>query len=132
MEPGRLAVARVFAGLSAADLQALAAVTTEREVAPGELVVAQGDFGHALFVIESGEAEVTVDGVPVATLGCGDVFGEIALLASGRRTASVTAISPLRLLAIFKRDVWRLETAAPRAAERVRSLISERREGPPA
>ena len=65
----------------------------------------EGEFGHALFAIESGTAEVSADGETRATLGPGDVFGEIAVMASGRRTASVVATSPMRLVAFFKRDV---------------------------
>jgi CRP-like cAMP-binding protein len=54
------------------------------------------------------------------------VFGEIAVLASGRRTATVVATSPMRLITLFKRDVWALEQAAPAAARRLRDLIAER------
>jgi CRP-like cAMP-binding protein len=77
-------------------------------------------------VIESGTAEVSADGVTVRTLGPGDVFGEIAVLMSGRRTATVVATSPMRLLALFKRDVWALERRSPALAERLRALVAER------
>ena len=87
----------------------------------------EGDFGHALYAVESGTAEVTSDGKKLGTLGPGDVFGEIAVLASGRRTATVVATSPMRLIALFKPQVWALERKAPVAAERLRSLIAERR-----
>ncbi len=56
----------------------------------------EGDFGHGFFAIEDGTAEVLRDDTVVASLGPGDVFGEIALLASGRRTASVVATTPMR------------------------------------
>ena len=46
-------------------------------------------------------------------------MGEVAVLASGRRTASVVASSPLRAVEIFKRDVWRLDQTAPEAAARL-------------
>jgi len=48
------------------------------------------------------------------------------VVASGRRTASVTATSPMRLIVLFKRDVWALERRAPAAPERLRELIAER------
>jgi hypothetical protein len=41
--------------------------------------------------------------------------------------ASVTATSPMRLIALFKRDVWALERRSPQAAERLRALVAERR-----
>ena len=60
-----------------------------------------------------GTADVTVDGSPVRRLGRGDVFGEIAVLSSGRRTATVTSTSPMRLVSVFKRDLWRFADANP-------------------
>ena len=84
---------------------------------------------HALYGIERGTAEVTRDGEVVRTLGPGDVFGEVAVLASGRRTATVTATSAMTLIAVFKRDVWRLEQHSPEAAERLRALVEERLAG---
>jgi CRP-like cAMP-binding protein len=80
-----------------------------------------------MYAIESGTAEVRLDGKPPGKLGPGDVFGEIAAISSGRRTASVVATSPMRLIALFKRDLWALERNAPEATERFRALISERR-----
>jgi CRP-like cAMP-binding protein len=57
-----------------------------------------------------------------------DVFGEIAVVASGRRTVSVVATSPVRLIAFFKRDVWALEQRCPELTERLRTLAAEHRE----
>ncbi|MGX5656253.1 MFS transporter [Geodermatophilus nigrescens] len=66
-------------------------------VPAGEVVVAEGDAGDRYYVIESGTAAVTGDGRTLATLGPGQGFGEIALLRSTRRTATVRALSDLRL-----------------------------------
>jgi CRP-like cAMP-binding protein len=65
----------------------------------------EGEFGHALFAVEFGTANVIVDGSVVSTIMSGDVIGEVAILASGRRTATVVATSPIRLIALFKRDI---------------------------
>ena len=54
-------------------------------------------------------------------------MGEVAVLASGRRTASVVATSPMRLLAFFKRDVWALDTRAPDAAQRLKAALDDHR-----
>jgi CPA1 family monovalent cation:H+ antiporter len=126
MDPARLASVPFFAGLSDDDLAALAEAMSEAEAFEGQMLAAEGDFGHALYVIESGTAEVSADGVTVRTLGPGDVFGEIAVLMSGRRAATVVATSPMRLLALFKRDVWALERRSPALAERLRALVAER------
>lgn len=127
METARLAAIPLFSGLEDEDLAAIASAASEVEAGEGESVATEGDFGHALYAVESGTAEVTSDGKKLGTLGPGDVFGEIAVLASGRRTATVVATSPMRLIALFKPEVWALERKAPVAAERLRSLIAERR-----
>lgn len=126
MESSRLAVIPVFAALDEATLTELARVATEMEAPPGKVIAAEGDFGHAMFAIESGTADVVAGDQTLKTLGPGDVFGEVAVLASGRRTASVVATSPIKLITVFKRDVWTLERRAPDAAAALRELIAER------
>ena len=127
MEASRLTASPLFADLGDAERAAVADAAYEVEAAAGDQLANKGDFGYALYAIESGTADVTADGVQLRTLGPGDVFGEIALIASGRRTASVVATSPMKLIALFKRDVWALEKNAPEAATRLRALIAERR-----
>jgi len=95
-------------------------------VASGTALTNEGDFGHGFFAIEDGTADVFHDGVLVATLGRGDVFGEIALLSSGRRTATVVATSAMRLVSLFKRDLWALEEQSPELAEALRTTVRER------
>jgi CRP-like cAMP-binding protein len=112
-------------GLGKSELDAIARTATEREFAPGEALTIQGHFGHCLFLIESGTADVTIDGEQVRSVGPGDTVGEIALLSTGRRTASVVATSRVRAAALFKRDVWALEREAPDAAGRLRAAIAE-------
>ena len=126
MTPDRLAAIPLFAELEPEHLAALADVVSEVEAVPGQPLCTEGDFGHALYAIESGTADVTRDGEPVRTIGAGDVFGEVAVLQAGRRTATVVASSPMRLIAIFKRDVWALERRSPTASEQLRKLVSER------
>ena len=114
-----------FAGLPARELDAVAGVATEREFATGEPLTNEGEFGHCLFVIESGSAEVSTNGAGVRVVGPGAVVGEIAVLASGRRTASVVATAPVRVVAFFKRDVWNLEGDAPELERRLREALVE-------
>ena len=54
------------------------------------------------------------------------MFGEIAIVASGRRTASVVAKTPMRLITLFKQDLWRIEKQSPALAEALREMTLER------
>lgn len=78
----------------------LAAAAVPRQVGAGEVVVAQGDVGDEFFMIESGELQVAQDGHDVRRLGPGDSFGEVALLHSIPRTATVSAVQPSSLLSL--------------------------------
>ena len=126
MEPSRLAAIPLFHSLAAEHLEALAAVASETDASEGQRLATQGEFGHALYAIEEGTADVTLDGRSVGTLGSGDVFGEIAVLAAGRRTATVVATSSMKLIAIFKRDVWALEQSSPETSGELRKLVADR------
>jgi CPA1 family monovalent cation:H+ antiporter len=117
----------IFAGLPEAELDAVAEAVRTVELDEGEPVATEGDFGHTLFFVEEGTADVVRDGAVLRSVGPAEVVGEIAVLASGRRTASVVATSPMRLLALFKRDVWGLERRAPEAAGRLQAILDGRR-----
>jgi len=81
----------LFADLDSRELQDVANSMRERRIAAGDVILEQGAAGAGFFVVDQGMAEVTVDGDPVATIGPGDYFGEIALLTGSDRTATVTA-----------------------------------------
>jgi CPA1 family monovalent cation:H+ antiporter len=114
-----------FGGLPARERDGIADVATEREFAAGESLTSEGDFGHCLFVIESGSAAVSTNEPVTRAINPGSVVGEIAVLASGRRTASVVAATPVRAVAFFKRDVWNLEQTAPELERRFREALGE-------
>ena len=67
-----------------------------RRFSPGDEVAREGESGVGFFVIEDGQAKVTVHGDEVRTLGPGDYFGEVALITHGARTATVTAHTELK------------------------------------
>jgi CRP/FNR family transcriptional regulator, cyclic AMP receptor protein len=85
----------LFAGLNRRELKRIASVFKERRFPAGETVIQQGSGGAAFFVIDAGEATVSVDGTEQRVLGPGDYFGELALIDEGTRTATVTAASDL-------------------------------------
>jgi len=77
-------------------------------------------------VIESGSASVTIDGHHVNDLGAGDFFGEVALLATPRRTASVETTSPMRAALITGANFRAMIREFPEIEEKVRVAMEER------
>lgn len=88
---------QLFAELDGRQVEQFARLLKERRFAKGETVILEGSGAAAFFLIDSGEATVTVRGqeVPQAQLGPGDHFGEIALIDGGPRSATVTAATDL-------------------------------------
>src|SRR4030088_2734380 len=83
----------MFKPLSDKELKTPAATFTDRSLQTRQELTSEGKGAAGFFVIESGEADVAVDGQARGTLGPGDYFGEIALIDGGSRTATVTASS---------------------------------------
>jgi phosphoenolpyruvate synthase/pyruvate phosphate dikinase len=85
----------LFAGLSEHEVEQLATLFKARRFAAGETVIREGSGGASFYLIDSGQARVTIRGDEVAMLGPGDHFGEIALIDGGERLATVTAVTDL-------------------------------------
>jgi CRP-like cAMP-binding protein len=81
----------LFAGLDRRELEEIASTMRERRFSAGDTVTEEGTGGAGFFVVESGEADVTVDGQTRGTIRPGDYFGEIALLTGSDRTATIRA-----------------------------------------
>jgi CRP/FNR family transcriptional regulator, cyclic AMP receptor protein len=86
----------LFEHFEKGDLERLARSFKERTFDAGSTVAGEGKTGAGFFVIESGEATVSVRGDERRSLGPGDYFGEIALIDDGARSATITAVSDLR------------------------------------
>jgi CRP-like cAMP-binding protein len=86
----------LFADLDRAELQQIANSMKQRTFSAGQEIAVEGQSGVGFFVIEDGQAKVTVHGDEVRRLGPGDYFGEVALITQGARTATVTADTDLR------------------------------------
>ncbi len=85
----------LFADLDRRELQSLASSFKERIFEAGSTVVGEGSGGVGFFIIDEGDAKVTVGGEERARLGPGNYFGELALIDEGTRTATITAESDL-------------------------------------
>ena len=116
----------LFADLTDEQRAEVASRVHDVEVATDETIAIQGDNAYELFVIEEGEAEVRRDGETIATLTAGDVCGEIGVLVTGTRRATVVATTPMRLIAMFSRDFRQVEHHVPTIAERLREIMRSR------
>jgi CRP-like cAMP-binding protein len=86
----------LFSDLGRKDVEQIASSMKERNFGEGESLTVEGRGGVGFFVIEDGEARVTVHDEERGKLGPGDYFGEIALITEGARTATITAATPVK------------------------------------
>jgi CRP/FNR family cyclic AMP-dependent transcriptional regulator len=86
----------IFSDLDGKELERIAASMKQRTFNAGDTVTSEGTSGVGFFVIEDGEATVSVAGDERRKLGPGDYFGEVALLNESARTATITADTDLR------------------------------------
>jgi CRP-like cAMP-binding protein len=122
-----LGEAPLFNTLSRRDLVELAKVTEDMEVEAGKVLAREGDIGQEFFVIVDGEVSVSKDGQEVRRLGQGDFFGEIALVwESARRTATVTAESPLRFFVLTRQSFRSLIEHQPEIERCVLEALEDR------
>jgi voltage-gated potassium channel len=115
----------LFAKLDASSIAEIAGLLKAQVVPSGTAIVRQGERAEAMFFIMSGEVEVEILPHPVV-LGPGQHFGEIALMRRTERTATVSAVTDCRLLALEVTDFQRLLQVHPTIREHIDRLASER------
>jgi CRP/FNR family transcriptional regulator, cyclic AMP receptor protein len=123
VDVARLTAIPLFSELSAEEARRLAAFATETSAASGQVLMRQGDYSTELIAIEEGTADVVRDGTIVASLGAGDVIGEMGLLEHKPRSADVIATAPMRLL---KLSHWEIRRMSDETVERIKSLVLAR------
>ena len=127
MDAGRLKQLPLFASLSEKEREKIARWADEVDVSEGKHLVDEGQFAYEFFVIEDGTAEVRKGQEKLAELGPGDFFGEIALMESDRRTASVIATSGMRAIVMTRRDFGAMQSELPSVASTIRQALEQRR-----
>jgi CRP-like cAMP-binding protein len=124
MDVENLRAVPVFADMSEEDLRRIATFANEDSVATGATLIREGDYSNEMIAIESGTADVRRDGATVASIGPGDVIGEVGVLEKGLRNASVVATSAMRLIRLTNWDVKRLPKET---RERLTMLAQDKR-----
>jgi len=118
--------APLFEGLSKKELIELARVTDDLKVEPGTVLCREGKVGREFFVIVDGEAQVTKGGKHIALRKGGDFVGEIALITNKKRTATVTATTPLRCFILTQGAFRRVLDESPGVQLKVMQALAER------
>jgi len=127
MDEARLKQIRVFADLSIAERKMLARIVDEFSAPAGATLVSQGDYGYEFMVIEQGTVDVIRHGELIDTMGPGDFFGELAVLADGaQRNASIVASSPVCVLRLSAHDMRVVRERMPLVGQQIDGVIAAR------
>nr|MBA3804256.1 cyclic nucleotide-binding domain-containing protein [Acidobacteriota bacterium] len=124
-----LAEIQLFDALNDEDRNALAGVIDSQKVAQGETLFQAGEPGDSLFIVRAGEIELYIKDtvgqkIVLNVSTAGDMFGELALLDSGARTATAVALSDSELLVLDRGDLLLLFQKKPDAALHMLGVMS--------
>ena len=120
----------LFSEASRSELAVIARQLTRLKVKAGRVLVREGGIGNEFMIMVNGMAEVTQGGRSIATIGRGELVGEMALLqpfGSGRRNATVTAVTDAEIYAGSPAEFRSILEASPSVAAKVRQLIESRK-----
>ena len=98
----------LFREIPGEDLARVAQIAEELDFGPAETVITEGEMGNSMYLIVDGRVEVTRDGRPIAELGARECVGEMAILDSEPRSATVRAVLPTRALKLEREDLYEL------------------------
>ena len=116
----------LFASASKQELAEIASIADEIDLPEGKVLIQEGDTGREFFVLVEGTADVERGGGKIASIGAGDFFGEIALIAKTPRNATITTTSSVRALVITDRAFRQLLDHAPQIQIGVLTALAER------
>lgn len=117
----------IFEGCGQTMLHAFSMMLKPMVFNAGDIIVQQGTEGHALFIVEIGTLEIiNANNIAIRTLAQGQVFGELSLLMTKKRAATVRALSYCTLYKMEKRDFYKVLMDRPLFAERIMTVAKER------
>ncbi len=111
----------LFSACNKTELRSLARRTTDIKVDAGQVIIREHQGAYEFFIVVDGQAEVSREGKPVAVIGPGDFFGELALLDRGLRDATVTALTAMEIIVLPQ---WDFEQALDEAPRMTRKLLA--------
>ena len=116
----------IFAGIPDSTLADVAALLEEQVLSAGEKLFEKGDPGRCMYVIVSGRVRVHDGDQTLNELGERDIVGEMAVLESARRSASVTAVEETRLLRLDQEPLYELMADHVEVARGIIQVLSSR------
>ena len=114
-----LAKIEFFEGCTESQLRDVTHLTEERRIVAGSNLCRQGDFENDVFVVIEGEADVVINDSSVGTTKVGEIVGELSMLGSGKRAATLRAITPMHVLVLDPREIDSVLAADPSSARRL-------------
>jgi CRP-like cAMP-binding protein len=121
-----LARAPLFEGLPKSHLRKIAGASAARSCRPGQQLVKEDAAGSVFYVVLEGHAKVTRRGKTIKRLGPGDFFGEMSILTSAPRSASVVAETPMECLTLSAANLRSVLMDEPAIAVRMLSTLAQR------
>ncbi len=116
----------LFSRCSKSELRRIAQIADEVDLRAGRTLTKEGTRGREFFILLEGTADVRSNTRLLASLRAGDFLGEIALLTDVPRTATVTAITPIRALVITDRAFRELLRTSPAIQGKILEAVAER------
>lgn len=121
-----LARVPLFASCTSEEIEAIAQSVQEQSFEPGQIIVTQGTPGQAFYMVLSGRVEILRDARSLGAFGPGDFFGEMSLLDSAPRSATIRAIEPTKCIMLASWDFKSLLEKTPSIAIRLLEVLSRR------
>jgi CRP-like cAMP-binding protein len=109
----------IFSACGPNDLQRIAQLVDEVEIADGKVIMREGEPAKEMYIVVSGKAHADKGGKRLTEVGPGAVFGEMSLIAEGPRTATVTADGPVSAFVVAHREFHSLMEGHPEFRMRV-------------